>query len=372
MNKTSRSVVTDYRLALRFEELRTRLAEPSAAEGLDKPLAFFASPSDRHLPLALINRTLRELISVPLADLQSVPGIGPKKLGSLFALLDRAVQQPRVGRELHAEPEDAKSHRTPAATSCDEQLLLLSEAEWEQWREGVRRHHLGREMLGRFAASLRRLPRTLWITRLDDYFESTLVQLRDRKSYGEKRVSAILEIFGSLHQLLLRVDEHSHLSVCLQPRFATNLEYWLAYRLQHAELPSRDEIDSAFVAPLVDQLGVDGGETHAELVRDRLNGNSRGIGHAARRLGLARGRAYELLGDAQTIMEVRWPEGGSLVKQLLDRLRREAETSEATLRLHAAAELFFRKLSQEAKHPPVSSQAEEPGQMFQAAVCCAT
>lgn len=69
MNKTSRSVVTDYRLEQRFEQLRTRLAEPSQADGLERPLAFFAAPNDRHLPLALIDRTVRELIAAPLAEL---------------------------------------------------------------------------------------------------------------------------------------------------------------------------------------------------------------------------------------------------------------------------------------------------------------
>src|SRR3569623_2536312 len=92
MNKTSRSVVIDFRLALRFERVQRCLAELSSAERLEKPLAFFASPSDRHLPLALINRTIRELINSPLAELLAVPGIGPKKLGSLFDLLERAAQ----------------------------------------------------------------------------------------------------------------------------------------------------------------------------------------------------------------------------------------------------------------------------------------
>lgn len=370
MNKTSRSVVTHYQLELRFEQLRTRLAEPSQADGLERPLAFFAAPNDRHLPLALINRTVRELIGASLADLRSVPGIGPKKLNSLMDLLERAVPPPSADDA----PPAAAAPVTATVKSAPvdgEQPGRVSEANWEQWRAAIRRHHLGRETLGRFAPTLKRLPRSLWTARLDGYLDLTLNALRRRKNHGEKRVSAILEIFGGLHKLLLRLDEQSHLSVHLLPRFATNLEGWVAFRLQYAELPTIDEVNSAFVEPLIDQLDVDGGETHAKLARDRLKPNNSGMGNAARRLGLARGRAYEMLGDAQAIMAVRWPEGGSVISPLLARMRQDAETSETTLHFAAAVGLFFGELPVPGVSPSSGSRASEPNQLFQSAVFCA-
>lgn len=376
MNKTSRSVVTDFRLALRFEEVRTRLTERAIGDVLERPLAFFASPSDRHLPLALINRSLRELIGSPLADLQSVPGIGPKKLNSLIDLLERAVPQEDAERSLpvleEPPPQPAVASAARSAPLEEEPAVLATEAVWQQWRAAIRNHHLGRETLGRFAPSLRRLPRTLWAARLEGYLDLSLQELRSRRNHGEKRVAAILEIIGGLYKLLLRLDEHSHLSVYLLPRFATTLDRWLTFRLRHPELPGLDEVNSAFVAPLIDQLGVDGGEAHVGLVKDRLNSSSRGIGHAARRLGLARGRAYEMLGDAQAIMEVRWPEGTSRVAALLNRMRREAESSEATTRLAAAAGLFFRDLPYPSAQAKAGSATADSDRLFQTAVFCAT
>lgn len=366
MNKTSKSVVTDFQLTLRFESVRKQLSEPRYVDCLDRALAFYAVASDRHLPLALIRRSIRELIGTPLEQLQAVPGIGPKKLGILINLLGRAVQ---LGEscEPPAAPADAASP-APLSPLLAEQI---SEAAWEQCRATIRQHGLGREPLGRFAESLRRLPRTLWRTRFDAYLELSLAEIRECKSHGEKRVAAILEICARLHQLLLRVDLQPHLSVHLLPRFATRLQNWLTFRLEQDGPPGEDEIDAFFVSPLVEQLGVDGGPTHVELLRDRLNPHRRGLGYAARQLGLARGRAYELLAETQTIFEVRWPEGRSLTEQLLDKMNQRAPNGEATQRFAAAAGLFFRGLPRQGKTPPLAGEADEPGRLLAtAAVFC--
>ncbi|HUY92285.1 MAG TPA: hypothetical protein VMV10_26325 [Pirellulales bacterium] len=372
MNKTSRSVVTDFQLTLRFESVRKQLLEPRFADCLDRALAFYAVSSDRHLPLALIRRSIRELINTPLDQLQAVPGIGPKKLGILINLLGRAVE---LGpNTASAACADATTVAPQAATVAEQ----ISEAAWEQCRATIRQHGLGREPLGRFAESLRRLPRTLWSTRFNAYLELSLAEIRERKSHGEKRVAAILEICARLHQLLLRVDEQPHLSVHLSPRFATRLQRWLLFRLEQDTPPGVEEIDAFFVAPLLEQLGVDGGETHVDLLRDRLSPNRRGLGYAARQLGLARGRAYELLAETHTIFEVRWPEGRSLAEQLLDKMNRGAGDSEAALRFATAAGLFFRgtprqsKTPRQGKTPPLAAETDESGRLLQAAMFCPT
>ena len=373
MNKTSRSVVTDFQLMLRFESVRKQLLEPEHAYCLDRPLAYYAVGSDRHLPLALIRRTIRELIDAPLDQLHAVPGIGPKKLGILINLLGRAValkpsEQPtREAERAAARPIGAAGPNGAAAILADR----VSEADWEQCRATIRRHNLGRESLGRFAESLTRLPRTLWKTRLDDYLDLSLADLRERKSHGEKRVAAILQIGATLNQLLLSVEDRPHLSIHVAPRFATHVGRWLEYRLEQPP-PEVEEIDQFFIAPLLAQLGIDGGDLHVALVRDRLNPHRRGLGTAARQLGLARGRAYELLAETQMIFEVRWPEGRSLAAQLLAKMERSAEHSEATLRFAASAGLFFRGMPRQAKSPPIPSEADESGQLLQVAMYCPT
>lgn len=377
MNRTSRSVVTDFQLAQRFENVRKQLLEAGCQDPLEKALTFYAVPSDRHLPLALIQRPIRQLLATPLDDLHAVPGIGPRKLGSMIDLLQRAADAASSGAARSSESDvQAESCAAPLQSAAGAEEA--SEAVWEQWRATIRRHQFGHETLGRFAASLRQLPRTLWTKRLETYLELTLADLNELRGHGEKRVAAVLEVFGKLHKLLLRFDEQAHFGIQLLPRFATRLERWMVYRLEQAELPALDEIDSFFVAPLLEQLLIDGGETHVELVRDRLNPASRGLGSAARRLGLARGRAYELLSETLAIIEVRWPEGRSLAGQLLDRMESRAAGSDAAARVAAAVGLFFRSRPRQAKPaplrsgPPMPGDADEPGQLLRTAIFCAT
>ena len=75
----------------RFEGLRKILLGPAYAEHLDKPLCYWALPTDRRLPLAFLGRTLRDLLGVPFAELAATPGIGRKKIASLVQLLARAA-----------------------------------------------------------------------------------------------------------------------------------------------------------------------------------------------------------------------------------------------------------------------------------------
>jgi len=70
--------VEKLQLAGRFEGLRRiLLSEPFAAH-LDKPLAYWALPADRRLPLALLGRKLGDLLRSSLTELSATPGIGRK------------------------------------------------------------------------------------------------------------------------------------------------------------------------------------------------------------------------------------------------------------------------------------------------------
>ena len=83
--------VEEVQIVSRFESLRKILLAEAYADHLDKPLAYWALPTDRRLPLALLGRTLGDLLNTPLADLSATPGIGRKKIASLVQLLARAA-----------------------------------------------------------------------------------------------------------------------------------------------------------------------------------------------------------------------------------------------------------------------------------------
>src|SRR5271163_1635386 len=83
---------TDYELLSNFEAVRKTLLEKRYRDCLDKPLAFWALPTDRRLPLAFMARPLRELLTTPFDQLYATPGVGRKKIHSLVKLLQRASQ----------------------------------------------------------------------------------------------------------------------------------------------------------------------------------------------------------------------------------------------------------------------------------------
>ncbi len=63
----------------RFESLRKILRGETYVEHLDKPLAYWALPTDRRLPLAFLSRALRELLDASFEELAQTPGDRAKK-----------------------------------------------------------------------------------------------------------------------------------------------------------------------------------------------------------------------------------------------------------------------------------------------------
>jgi hypothetical protein len=335
MKKRFSSPAIDCRLVVWFESARRKLLELDLAERGDKPLGFWAQPGDRHLPLALVDRKVREVLAAEFDDLHATPGIGPKKLTALIMLLQRAALP-----EPPAEPTPAPVNGAPAA-AC------VCEAVWEQWRAGVLAQGLGRETLGRFAASLQDLPRSLWRTTLDHYAGLTLSEIKRLKAHGEKRVSAVVDIFGHVHQIASQLDGRPHLRVRIVPKLVEQIESWAQRRLNDPASIEADELRAAIVVPLVQQVANDAGESTARIAECRLFPQVQSVQRIARQLGLTRGRVYELLADVDTIVDVRWPEGRSLARRLAERIARDAASSEsspastAAELLESAAQLFF-------------------------------
>ena len=75
--------VEELQVVSRFEGLRQILLAEAYADHLHKPLAFWALPTDRRLPLAFLGRTLCDLLSMPFVELSATPGIGRKKMAAL-------------------------------------------------------------------------------------------------------------------------------------------------------------------------------------------------------------------------------------------------------------------------------------------------
>jgi hypothetical protein len=350
--KTKRDTsVAQYKLVGRFEGLRRTLLSEKYQDRIDKPLAYWALPTDRGLPLAFMGRSLRDLLATPFEELAAAPGIGQKKIAGLMLLLQRATADSPPEDSLSAAPAPGPARGdTEASGDFAFNPLAVSEALWAKWRDTVKRHNLGQLKLGRLAPTLEALPTVIWHTPLEEYADLTLADIRNLKTHGEKRVRAVLEVFCAVHGTLASSVHQDHLDVDLVPKFVRPVGAWVADAMTRSALPDEREIRESLVAPLLAQIRVDIGPTVWRLATDRLGmeGRAHSVRYQAKHMGVTRARVYQLLEDCSKVMAVRWPEGEHLLAGLIDRYRTECPESDAARFLCAATDLFFPR-----NHEPV-------------------
>lgn len=317
----------------------------SLAQLWDLPLAYWALPNDRRLPKALLGYPLRRIVQTPFAKLRATPGIGVKKLVTLVELVERALAACSDQRPI-AVPSlgEISPSTSPAAVGNGLEFDpgSVSESQWAQWCEAVKQHGLAGEPLGRFARTLQDLPGVLWHTPLSDYADLTLEELRGRKTHGEKRVRAVIEVFAMV-QSLLGQQPATHLSVRVEPGFAAPVEAWLLEAAGSETFPSAAEVQRSFIDPLLEQLHLDAGETVARLAAKRSLDTTGefNVRAAAKRLGLTRARVYQLLAEAAAVLNVRWPEGCTPVHTLREKALRARRSGQGAQLFISAADLFY-------------------------------
>ncbi len=345
MNKVTS--VEDYKIVSSFQTLRKTLLEDRYADRLEKPLAYWALPNDRRLPLAFLGRTIRDLLATPFEELSATPGIGQKKISSLVKLLSRATKDhpPAVPFGLNEinEAKKPSAAQKPRRQSTDFDPSIVSEALWEQWQQTVVDNGLGRELLGRLAPTLQALPTVIWHTPLSHYVDRTVAEIRQMKTHGEKRVRVVLEVFFQVHEMLSGAGSHSHLALRVVPSFILPIENWLAQALAAPSLPTADEVREHLAVPLLNQIQIDAGPTIYELCAGRLGvaGPPQVVREQSKAMGVTRARVYQLLEECGRVMAVRWPEGQHYLAQLDARFQAEATPQDDPRLLRATCEMFF-------------------------------
>ena len=327
----------DYGLRAQFIEVTQRLRDRSE-ESNSRPLAFWAVASDRRLPYALMNRLVGQVADTSFDELAATPGIGPKKMHSLIILLRRALaDEPREPRKLDADPFG------DVVSSNQFDPHRVSEVHWEQWCQTVRQLGFGQVPLGRFVSSLQSIPTVIWRKPLGDYLTLSIDQVRGLRAHGDKRVSAVLEVFCNVHRVLGRSQNSPRLLISLRPGFVPPLEQWITAALESRESPSLQEIRQQLVLPLLNQIELDGGETVHRLAAGRLGVESfpEAVRDQARELGVTRARVYQLLDTCYEIMRVRWPEGRWHVQLLSELIAERSPDQEAALLLESLQQLVY-------------------------------
>jgi hypothetical protein len=336
--------IEEYKLVGTFESLKKRLLRDKFADRIDKPLAYWALPTDRGLPLAFMGRSVRDLLETSFDELSATPGVGQKKIAGLLMLLHRATKDTPPEDPFGLERAGEASQQVGREGSSFNPAVV-SEALWAEWRETVKRHHLGQLKLGRVAPTLQALPTVIWNSPLEDYADLSLAEIRHLKTHGEKRICAVMEVFWAVHATLGRSASPVYVDVDMIPRFVRPVERWIAAALAAGTLPGISEVRESLAALLLEQLKVDAGPTVWRLASDRLGmeGRAHSVRSQAKQMGVTRARVYQLLEECSKVMTVRWAEGEYLLAPLVDRYSQECRDSSTAKLLFATVDLFFPK-----------------------------
>ncbi len=355
------SSAEDHKLVSSFEAIKRTLLRSEYRDRLDKPLAYWALPNDRRLPLAFLNRSVGDLLSTPFKELTATRGIGQKKISTLVRLLHRASSEhppavpfgiKELADELSQERQANQAEEMDVNATFDP--ALVSEATWESWCGTVRRFHLEQESLGRLAPSLQALPTVIWQTTLGAYCRRPLNEIRNLRTHGEKRVRVVLEVFHTIHHLLHASESDAHLSLQVVPQFVPRIEQFILHAARQGNSVSRDDLTSHVVEPMLRQVRVDCGADIHKLAQQRLGVGSetRTVRDLSTELGVTRARVYQLLEDCTKVMAIRWPEGKTRYEQLAPLIGGEASPL-----YQGAKQLFFAVKLESA---PAGSAGEPP------------
>jgi len=105
-----------YRLVGTYERLRKNLVDRPDDGRLDKALSYWVLPTDRRLPIAFLDRPLRDLLSQPFDELIATPGVGHKKILGFFDLKQCRL---RSRREAHVgDPQRSTGSRSIEDDKC--------------------------------------------------------------------------------------------------------------------------------------------------------------------------------------------------------------------------------------------------------------
>jgi hypothetical protein len=305
-----------------FSELREKLLESQFGDRRKRPILYWSKPDDRRLPMALIDLTVDQLLGKSFEDLCLTRGIGVKKLRMLLELLERAI----AGDPQLPEPEASgaetmvPNHAAKLAEALETfNSRAVTEGQWAKWKTTVARHRLNSLPLGRLARNLMEITSVIWNSPLGNYLPYSLEELRQLRTYGEKRVSSILEVFYTIDLSMTAMPEGGHLMLRLEPRVVYEVESAIFDIMSQVAIPQAKVVQQMVITPVLNQLRLDMGDFAFDLVRDRVGAGAKAkaIREQSEELGLTRARLYQVLEECALAAHVRWPQGRVMLNELM-------------------------------------------------------
>ena len=327
------------RLAL----VQNRLAGMGDPALLARPISSWVISTDRHLPQAFLGRPLRDVLTLTIAQLAGIQGMGTKRIEKLLDVLDRVGNEPEQIPVVVEHIEHVGLNGTAAASCEPIDLEDLTEPIWRSWCDAIRSHRLEHETIGRFAGSLSDLPQGLWSVPLKEYSDKPLYELRTMPGYGPARLGQILEVFSRIAQTIAACPIVTPLSIRLLPPYVRDAVLWTEEVLRNGSIPDLDEIRERFLKPLFALLEADMGCETTSMVRRRigLDGPSETLEQIANEVGLTRERVRQITLKAVNVMRIRWPEGRYILDNVYAHLQSSPGCEEQLDLMHSVLDACF-------------------------------
>ena len=129
------------------------------------------------------------------------------------------------------------------------------------------------------------------------------------------------------------------------PAFVVPVEAWVTDAVQRTNVMPA-ELRQAVTGPLIRQLRLDVRPLVGDLAELRLAADQQqawSVQTQAKRMGITRARVYQLLEECSRVMNVRWPEGRRLIRDLNLSWQKSDYSSDTLAALQSLREVFFRE-----------------------------
>ena len=342
-----------YSLEFKFNDAKRRFSAVASETLVDNPLSIWTMPSDRHLPSALIQMSMRSVLDMTFDQLTKVRGVGSTRVEKLLQLIERALFQLEKGAVGNLDNADTCiSPTTEEQYIAPEKVFLLDDSysqesltieTWERITSSIREHGFEWQPIGRFANSLDDLPRGLWGEPLAKYISIPLPTLLNTPRLGDSRLSSIIDIIMELGNSIRSCDSSTHFRFQVFPLSINRITNWINQVLASDSVPDVPSVCQHFVIPLLKQIEWDLGLQVAEMVEQRLgaNGTPRTLQEVADDFQLTSERIRQITLRVPEVMQIRWPEGKHLFDDFFEKFNNDPKAIEQIGLIRRSLDLFF-------------------------------
>ena len=177
--------------------------------------------------------------------------------------------------------------------------------------------------LGRFARSLRPLPRRLWSQPLSSFIDVSLADVLQLSGYGIKTPWEIVDAVIELNEFLADIPRDLLAHAPVLPSAISAPAHWLAQGLATSDVPDLGDLRQRLFRPVLEQLRTDLPFEVSNMIERRLGLD--GVPQTFSKIAQAFHRTPERIRQqtrrACGVLLVRWPKGKDLLYEFVNKFR---------------------------------------------------